>query len=532
VSIIESLSRARGTAALLGCAWLAACGGSDPSVGSQDITFDIQVVRQVPVVQGGRTSTAVQVVDIDPEDTRKLPDERAAFDAAVSMRLVDPMPPGVGADIAPGALTPGTPGALEVRASDDAQAGRHQLVVAGTLGGGSSTTRYVAHTIEVQGLCAAGTESIVEVAPSRVARTLAWTRSGALYAWGHNSGPDLPFPDAPPPVPRTLAFYTAQPVPEVGAVRSAASADGVSLVVLQDSGALSVLVRHHRSDVRAPGGRSGWHVHDVAGASGFVQAVARDSGFYVLHEDGTVWQLESSIDERGSFLTPTLSQVPGFADVTLLAAGTQHLLARRRDGTVLAMGSNDFGQIGDGTTGAALEPIPVPGLTDIIRVAAGDEHSLALRANGGVLAWGRGDSGQIGDGFRVDVLRPLAVLSAGGNVITNVIDVSAGRAHSVLHLTGGEVLAWGRASEGQLGQGTNDALHPRLVDNNPADRVFAAADSTLRVRFAQGTVQGWGANTDGLLGDGTTTPRSTPVFTLGLGRGEQRDCRAEAPGGD
>jgi alpha-tubulin suppressor-like RCC1 family protein len=174
----------------------------------------------------------------------------------------------------------------------------------------------------------------------------------------------------------------------------------------------------------------------------------------------------------------------------------------------------------------------VPGLTDITRIAAGDEHSLALRANGTVLAWGRGDNGQIGDGFKVDALRPLEVISAGGSPLTFIVDVTAGRAHSVLQRDDGLTLTWGRGTEGQLGHGADESLHPTPVDSGNAARVFAAADSTLRVEFGSGTVQGWGDNPQGQLGDGTALPRRAPVATLGLGH-EGQQCRDDVvtPGG-
>jgi hypothetical protein len=177
----------------------------------------------------------------------------------------------------------------------------------------------------------------------------------------------------------------------------------------------------------------------------------------------------------------------------------------------------------------AQAPTAIPGLFDITRIAAGDEHSLALRTDGTALAWGRGTEGQIGNGLRDDALRPVQVESANGNPFVFVIDVAAGSAHSLLHLSSGAVLSWGRGTEGQLGHGAPEALNPIAVDSGEAARVFAAGNSTLRIVFAAGTVQGWGDNSEGQLGDGTAAQRSAPVATLGLGRADQ-NCGGDGGG--
>ena len=92
--------------------------------------------------------------------------------------------------------------------------------------------------------------------------------------------------------------------------------------------------------------------------------------------------------------TPT--QVPGITGVTAVAAGNDHVLLLKSDGTVLAWGGNGSGQLGDGTTTTRLTPQAVPGLTDIVQVAAGNAHSVALNASGQVYTWGDNSAGQRG----------------------------------------------------------------------------------------------------------------------------------------
>src|SRR2546421_83518 len=95
---------------------------------------------------------------------------------------------------------------------------------------------------------------------------------------------------------------------------------------------------------------------------------------------------------------------PGtYSDLCLVVpvtGGSDHSLALLSDGTVRAWGDNANGQLGNGTTNPSSTPIPVPGLSSVVAIAASSEGhlSMALRSNGTVLAWGANDSGQLGDG--------------------------------------------------------------------------------------------------------------------------------------
>src|SRR5262245_11626288 len=73
----------------------------------------------------------------------------------------------------------------------------------------------------------------------------------------------------------------------------------------------------------------------------------------------------------------------GLDNVIAIAGGKYHAVALKADGTVVAWGDNEFGQL----------DVPA-GLTDVIAIAAGDDHSLALKSDGTVVAWGHNDVGE------------------------------------------------------------------------------------------------------------------------------------------
>lgn len=504
---------------------LVACGGSDPSVGPQDITFAVRFDEHPDLAQGGIVSAPLTIVDADP----LVPDDRAAeaqpFTAAVDLRLVGPLPPGVDGDFVPAAVRPNQPGSLELRAGADAQAGRYRLTVAGTLAGGSSTTEFATHQIEVVGNCAPARGSITRIHPSRGGRTLA---TGGAPAGGFVWGLNAPLP-LPRDVPAVFGFYTAQLLPALGDAISIASIRTTSVVV-PNRGQVLRLGDYYHSDTGAPGGRAGWVVDGVTLQGGAalqgvqrVVAVPDANKFFVLHDDGTASQLDPVL----GVLTP----ITGLTNVTALAGGDGHLLALRADGTVLAWGDNTFGQLGDGTRSAAATPAPVRGLADVVAIAAGGQHSVALRAGGTALAWGRGDSGQLGNQFTADALAPVEVLSAGGSVVSSVDEIAAGSAHSLARV-GSTVWSWGRGGTGQLGNGqtANQTFAAPIGTRSAFITIGAAGDSSFGVQ-AGGAAWAWGDSADGRLGDGTTSARLVPVAVLGFGRSQGLDCR-ELPTSD
>ncbi len=196
----------------------------------------------------------------------------------------------------------------------------------------------------------------------------------------------------------------------------------------------------------------------------------------------------------------------------VMAAGEQHVVAARPDGVAWAWGQGGYGQLGDGTTTARVQPVIVGGITGVRAVAAGASHSLALLADGTVWAWGAGYSGQLGHGGTSNRSWPVAV-----SAMSNAVAITAGSTHSVAVKADGTVWAWGANNQGQLGDGTTtQRLTPvQVVGLTGVVAVAAGSSHTLALKN-DGTVWAWGNNGNGQLGDGTTTSRVTPMVLTGL----------------
>ena len=105
----------------------------------------------------------------------------------------------------------------------------------------------------------------------------------------------------------------------------------------------------------------------------------------VLGTDGSVWGWgDNSAGQlvRTPSSSPVTRPVGMFAagsGITQLSAGHGHMLALKSNGTVLAWGSNQGGQLGIGSKAPVTGPVQVTGLTAATQVAAGGRaFSLAI----------------------------------------------------------------------------------------------------------------------------------------------------------
>jgi hypothetical protein len=97
----------------------------------------------------------------------------------------------------------------------------------------------------------------------------------------------------------------------------------------------------------------------------------------ILVDNSMMGQPTTTTPRPTAVPTPTPTPDPG-----QIACGASHALHLWPDGTVVGLGSDEYGQA---TPPAGLEATAI---------SAGEYHSLALRADGTVVGWGYNHSGQ------------------------------------------------------------------------------------------------------------------------------------------
>ena len=232
------------------------------------------------------------------------------------------------------------------------------------------------------------------------------------------------------------------------------------------------------------------------------------------------------IGQRVQYLGAALT---GIAEVR---GGELHTAARRIDGSVVAWGNNDWGQLNvpadlvatkidaGSLHTLALTPsggvvcwggcagVPKAAAAGMSDIAAGYQHSLAWNASGGLLAWGRNDYGQ----STVPAVLPATKQAAGGIYSTLALGFD------------GVVRAWGGNDRGQCGGSNADGsidisggtrLRVVRILGQPLDNVVAISSGGgyhgMALR-ANGTVVAWGAGSLFNTAQGQTT---VPPATAG-----------------
>jgi alpha-tubulin suppressor-like RCC1 family protein len=263
----------------------------------------------------------------------------------------------------------------------------------------------------------------------------------------------------------------------------------------------------------------------VDGVSNVVAVAGGQHHSVALLSDGTIrtWGLNdegqlgndsnisSNIPVIVSGITNAVAIDCGVSDVP--AAGGNHTLALLSDGTVVAWGSNDYGQLGNNSTVDSNVPIAVIGITDAVAIAAGGQHSLAVLSDGTVKAWGRNQSGCLGNSSIEDSDHPVNV---GG--ISTAVSVAAGARHSLALLSDGTAKAWGDDSLGQLG----DLYHgwswsPVTVELMPYAEALSAGAAHSAALMNPNSICMWGADLYGQLGIGKITQGlAMPMYVGGI----------------
>jgi alpha-tubulin suppressor-like RCC1 family protein len=241
--------------------------------------------------------------------------------------------------------------------------------------------------------------------------------------------------------------------------------------------------------------------------SGGVITIAAGAGHSLfIKSDGSLWAMgANNVGQLGDG-APISPSSPGVnipeqivaSGVVAVAAGTDHSLFLKSDGSLWAMGSNQYGQLGD-TNSFGVYPYAANQPQQIVAcgvraIAAGHRHSLFLKTDGSVWGMGANPSGALGG-------EPQEIVAG------NVIAIAAGQDHDLFLKSDGSLWAMGSNNSGQLGAG------PTIYYTNQPLQIITGGVTAIAAGYGcsmfiktDGSLWAMGSNQSGQLGDGFGSP--------------------------
>lgn len=244
-----------------------------------------------------------------------------------------------------------------------------------------------------------------------------------------------------------------------------------------------------------------------------------DGGGCGLTADGAVWCWgRNDFGQLGNGTTGVDSRVPvtvaGDIAFQSISVGRDHACGVARSGAIFCWGSNQHGQLGNNSRGVHSNvPVPVEGGLSYSALFIGDVRTCALATTGDVYCWGEGGPTILPGSPFVDA----PALLTGGLSFTQVDP------GTFLHFCGATVgrvgYCWGQdLGSGELGTGTpgqNEAAPALVTGGHEWTYIGANGLNSCGLRV-DGRALCWGRDHNGELGQGTIgVVRTVPTPVVG-----------------
>jgi len=234
-----------------------------------------------------------------------------------------------------------------------------------------------------------------------------------------------------------------------------------------------------------------------------------------VKQDGSLWatgrndhgQLgDGSWNHKKSFVKVIATATSGSAPVMAVAAGDQHTMVVKQDGSLWATGWNKYGQLGDGSIESNKNSFVKVISSGVKAVAAGSYHTMVVKQDGSLWATGDNVYGRLGDGSTALKKSFVKVIASG------VKAVAAGSAHTMVVKQDGSLWATGGNKYGQLGDGSRtdknnfaEVIPTTIKDSLQVAVIAASAHISRHTMVVKQDSSLWatGFNDFGQLGDGS-----------------------------
>ncbi|MEO7366719.1 MAG: hypothetical protein ABIZ36_02100 [Gemmatimonadaceae bacterium] len=256
----------------------------------------------------------------------------------------------------------------------------------------------------------------------------------------------------------------------------------------------------------------------VSGTLRFVSLAAGSSHTCGISNNGEAfcWGSNSVGQLGNNLVSPGLNATPvsGSLSFVALTAGNAHTCGIVAGGAAYCWGDNGFGQLGTGTTTVitrSFVPLAVQGGLRFVSLSAGAGHTCGIVDGGRAYCWGSNQNGQVGNGSAATVSMPTAV---NGGLLFSVL--SSGGSHTCGVAADEAAYCWGENRLGQLGDGSaiSRATPSRIAGAQRFTSLSAGFAHTCGLE-ASGAAYCWGSNSTGELGNGNGVNSRTPVPVAG-----------------
>jgi alpha-tubulin suppressor-like RCC1 family protein len=213
------------------------------------------------------------------------------------------------------------------------------------------------------------------------------------------------------------------------------------------------------------------------------------AGDHALYDSkGTVFACGSNgsgdLGDGSSTPSTTPVQVSNLpvGQVSDLVASWEDSGALLSDGTYLDWGYNAGGQLGQGSAGASSSvPVTVSLPSGVSQVALGGSNqsngqTLVMLSDGSLLAWGDDQAGQLGDRGSGNHPTPVPVFPPKGVIYKHL---AAGGGTSYAITSTGDVYAWGAGFAGMIGNGQSVKVATPVMVESGASLISATAANVV-----------------------------------------------------
>jgi hypothetical protein len=225
-----------------------------------------------------------------------------------------------------------------------------------------------------------------------------------------------------------------------------------------------------------------------------------------------------------------------------LSVGASHMCALTAAGEAYCWGSNDAGQLGDGTIVTRWTPAPVSGGLTFTRIAAGNGRTCGLTQDGSAYCWGSNDRGAFGHTGPGTTTPAAAVPGLRLSELSRSTGAASASGAQCGRTTDGGVYCWGGNDHGAVGNGSRSpATEPvppsPIASDVPLATVSAGGEHACGLS-ADGTAYCWGNGWEGALArtleypliDSVPRPIDSPLRFTRIATGLARSCGVTAEG--